>query len=148
MKTSHKISILSVLLIGIIFLVSCSKSEMNSKLLGKWKYINVANIYDTINDTKYIEDWEFLSSGDLNIYYRDISWGGDSDSLQTYTAKYKMDTYYKFSISECTNGHLPQYNTQWEIVSQKDNTLMIVNDGDGTGDGSGLYFREFVKEKE
>lgn len=139
MKTFYKINILFIFIISIILFVSCSKSDKNSKLLGKWKCVNVENI----NDTIFIEDWEFLSSEDLNIYCH--SQYPDNIPAIKWTAKYKMDTYNKFTISEFTNENLRQYNTQWEIINQKDTILMIVH---GYEDGGGLYFREFVKEKE
>jgi len=139
MKTIHKISILSIIVLGLFFTISCSKSNSESKLIGKWKNVRVENI----NDTTRIEDWEFLADGKLIIYYRSYEWGGNPDTIQTkkYEANYSMDSYNKFSIAGLQNGHLPQYNTQWEIIFNKDNALMVVNEG-----GGGLFFREFVKE--
>ena len=138
MKTFYKILFFSTLLTSIIFFNSCNKTSTESKLEGKWKYINVANI----KDTNYVEDWEFLPNGILWIHYRDYEWSQHEDStLRTDTAHYEMDSYDKFTVSDYKNGHLPHYNTQWQIVLNNGDALRIVNNVDG-----GLYSREFVKE--
>jgi len=138
MKASYKILIFSGLIASIMFFTSCSKTSTESKLEGKWKYINVANI----KDTNYVEDWEFLASGILRIHYRSCEWSQPTDSaVRIDTARYEMDSYDKFTVSDFKNGHLPEYNTQWQIVLNSDNALRIVNNAKG-----GLYSREFVKE--
>lgn len=138
MKTYYKILFFSALITSIIFFNSCSKTSTESRLEGKWKYINVANI----NDTNYVEDWEFLPDGLLKIHYRSYEWSQHEDSiLRTDTARYEMDSYDKFTVSDYKNGHLPGYNTQWQIVLNSGDALRIVNQAKG-----GLYSREFVKE--
>jgi hypothetical protein len=138
MKAFYKILIFFGLIASIMFFNSCSKTSTESKLEGKWKYINVANI----RDTNYVEDWEFLPNGILRIHYRSYEWSQHADSiLRIDTARYEMDSYDKFTVSDYENGHLPGYNTQWQIVLNSDNALRIVNNAKG-----GLYSREFVKE--
>ncbi|MCK9612604.1 MAG: hypothetical protein PHR81_06555 [Bacteroidales bacterium] len=114
--------------------ISCTKSSVENKLQGKWKYVNVENFYDTT----YVEDWEFKSGGELIIHYRDLQWMGNPDTVVEYKGFYSMDSYEKFTVSGIENPHLPYYNCQWEIVKMNNNILMIVNNVEG-----GLYFREF-----
>lgn len=138
MKTLYKILFFFVLITSIIFINSCSKSSTEAKLEGKWKYVNITNI----NDTNYVEDWEFLPGGILKIHYRSFEWSQPKDSiLRTDSARYEMNSFNKFTVSGYKNAHLPHYNTQWQIVLNNGNSLRIVNQVDG-----GLYSREFVKE--
>lgn len=129
----HSLIILTAFIILIAVFSSCKKST-ESKLIGKWKWVNV---YDT-KDTLVVEDWEFKSNGDLIIKHRDPGLG--VDSIETWNSKFYMESYRKFTISGMENEHLPQYNATWEIVKLKKDILMIVNDK-----AQGLYFREFYK---
>ncbi|HOY30875.1 MAG TPA: hypothetical protein PKW80_03255 [Bacteroidales bacterium] len=135
MKTFQRFVFLSVLLIGIVFTVSCKKNTQ-SFLMGKWDRVYVANIEDTV----FYETWEFTADGQLFIECS----GYDNliDSLNYKgVMSYVIDSRNKFTVS---NG---AFSDQWEIVLRKNNKIRIVhNYGEDQNIQKGLDEREFVKE--
>ena len=135
MKTFHRIIILSLLITGILFSVSCKKNTQ-SWLVGKWDRVNVKDIDDTV----FFETWEFTSDGQLLIECS----GGDNyiDSLN-YLGEltYNVDSRNKITVSK------EKFSDQWEIVLRKKDKLRIVhNYGEDMDIQMGLDSREFVKE--
>lgn len=134
MKTFQRLVFLSVILIGIVFTVSCKKNTQ-TYLTGKWDRVNVAALEDTV----FFETWEFTSDGKLFIACS--GYANYIDSLD-YKGEltYDMDSRNKFTVSK------DRFSDQWEIVLRKDNKLRIVhNYGEDQDIQQGLDEREFVK---
>ncbi len=134
MKTFQKLVFLSVIIIGIVFTVSCKKNTQ-TYLTGKWDRVNVAALEDTV----FFETWEFTSDGKLFIACS--GYANYIDSLD-YKGEltYDMDSRNKFTVSK------DRFSDQWEIVLRKDNKLRIVhNYGEDQDIQQGLDEREFVK---
>lgn len=114
----------------VVTLFGCGKAATENKLLGRWSKINVDNLADTLR----IEEWEFLGSPDMRIYYSHVS-SGDSNFVEgTYTMKSSRE----FTVSGSENSGWPlDANGNWRIVKLKKGSLIIVRE-----DG-GLTFREF-----
>jgi len=134
MKTFQRLVFLSVIIIGIVFTVSCKKNTQ-TYLTGKWDRVNVAALEDTV----FFETWEFTSDGKLFIACS--GYANYIDSLD-YKGEltYDMDSRNKFTVSK------DRFSDQWEIVLRKDNKLRIVhNYGEDQDIQQGLDEREFVK---
>lgn len=134
MKTFQRLVFLSVILIGIVFTVSCKKNTQ-TYLTGKWDRVNVAALEDTV----FFETWEFTSDGKLFIACS--GYANYIDSLD-YKGEltYDIDSRNKFTVSK------DRFSDQWEIVLRKDNKLRIVhNYGEDQDIQQGLDEREFVK---
>ncbi len=135
MKTFQRHVFLTVIIIGIVFTVSCKKNTQ-TYLTGKWDRVNVTDI----NDTVFYETWEFTSDGKLFI---DCSGYANYIDQLNYKGEltYQMDSRNKFTVSNGENSD------QWEIVLRKDNKLRIAhNYGEDLDIQQGLDEREFVKE--
>ena len=133
-KGTLLLSILLCACISIAIFSSCSKSKTNSKLVGKWKLVDVAAISDTTK--AFYETWEFTEG--FKFLYSLKQHAGLHDSIFTYAGKYSVDKYNKVSIWGFEGG-FEHLNGTWDLVKCKDGNMMLVNDL------GGLYFREFTK---
>ena len=124
--------IISIFLSAAIF-SSCSKSKTTSKIIGKWKAIDVGHVKDTAS--AYYEVWEF--NEDQTFKYTEKK-GMSYELAHIVNGRYSIDKYNKITIYDFETGwdHL---NGTWDIVKLKDQTLMMVLENNG------LLFREFSK---
>lgn len=133
-KGTLVISVVLCVLISAFIFSSCSKSKTNTKLVGKWKLIDVANIKDTTKAA--YETWEFTE--EYKFLYSLKRQVNHHDSIVVYEGRYSVDKYNKVTIQDFPVGY-EHLNGTWTIVKCKDGKMMIVNDI------GGLYFREFIK---
>ena len=134
------LSIILCVCISIAIFSSCSKSKTNSKLVGKWKLVDVAAISDT--SKAVYETWEFTEEFSLiysfkQRFYRPVN-NTTFDSILSLNGKYSVDKYNKVTIHDFKSGY-EHLNGTWTLVKCKNGNMMLVNDL------GGLYFREFTK---
>jgi hypothetical protein len=128
MKTKMRFIKYLLFLAGIIVFFSCNKSIEN-KLVGTWKVVNVTNI----NDTTFVEKWQFDSDGNLKInYYTD----GGNNSVSSSSWKYSVSSYKKLILKSNDSA---SYSEDWKIAKLKKDILIM------TYESGGLQQKEFVK---
>ncbi len=132
MKTFRYYFRYAILAIAMVSLFACTKSGTENKLLGTWKWIDVANI----NDTTRVEKWQFISDGKLKIW---IDANGITDSLPKYVLRYSVKSYKKMAVVPSDSTPANDYCRDWDITKLKKD-VMILNYTDG-----GLVQKEFVK---
>jgi hypothetical protein len=120
-----------LLLSAIVFLFSCTKSATENKLLGTWKWINIANI----NDTASVEKWTFAVDGKLRIY---LDLNGITDTVPNEILQYTVKSYKKLILAADSTGTSDNVR-EWTISKLKSD-VMILNREEG-----GLVTKEFVK---
>jgi len=126
------------LILTLLALTACSKSNLLVKILGTWELVNVIDVDDPV-----IEEWKF-DVDDLLYIYKVTPDTTSPDSVRRqlvdqgkYSVKIKMFTRYVVISDMSVNS----FNAEWEITQAKKNTLIIVSDKEG-----GLLIKEFTKK--
>ena len=126
-------STLMVLIIVLFtILAGCTKKRTEGKLIGKWKVVNVVDIYDTV----HWETWEFTA--DNRVIYGTLRHFNQGDSAVYVKGIFSMDSYRKVDVVGFGKGY-EHVNGTWQITKLDENNLMMVNDI------GGLLFREMTK---
>jgi hypothetical protein len=121
-----------VLFASIVVLFSCTKSGTENKLLGTWKWINLADINDSTN----VEKWQFSADGKMKVF---IDVNGIPDTVPNAVLLYKVKSYKKVEFLPSDSSPDNDYCHEWEITKLK-NDIMILN-----REAGGLETKEFVK---
>lgn len=125
-------TIIIALIILTSFTISCTKSK-ESKLEGKWKKIEVANV----DAPKPVTVWDF-NSGTLTIYTIPV---GQTDLIEISKANYTLGfngTSYTFNITQDVSG-TPLYYVKGDgkIVKLNDDQFKYINENG--------FYAEFVR---
>lgn len=131
MKTLQKYFAYFILISGVIFFISCSKSATENKIVGTWQLVDVTNIYDSIK-----ENWEFGSDGRLLIIEEK---NGLPDAKPKSIIGYEVKSYKKVELYDIDTATVYYYYGTWEIKKLKKDEMIIFLDN------GGIQTREFVK---
>ncbi len=135
-KQTIMIKIIKTVFIAIgfmcLFLFSSCTDKYEERLEGTWEWVDVVNINNDFTEEWHFYDYDLTILRYLNAN-PDSTWVVESG---TYYVEWGIFGKY-IHIDET---ELRSYNTKWDIITLKDDQLIISNDIDG-----GVLYKEFIK---